>query len=115
MADVDSVKRSVGLDPPAWRFRPTVPTSYITYNSLQFELNEEKNRANQKKHDGIDFELAARVFADPDPIIRKDRVVEGKERWHAIGAVWKTVLLVVPIYVEESSDGEEIIRIIPAR
>jgi uncharacterized protein len=85
--------------------------SHNTYYSLQFEWNEE----NQKKRGGIDFELAARVFADPDLIIRKDRVVDGEERWHAIGAVWKTVLLVVHVYVEESSDGEEIIRIISAR
>jgi uncharacterized DUF497 family protein len=40
---------------------------------------------------------------------------DGEGRWHAIGAVWKTVLLVVHVYVEENPDGEEIIRIISAR
>jgi uncharacterized protein len=86
-------------------------TLYIT----ECEWDAEKNRSNQKKHAGIDFETATRVFADPALMLRKDRAVEGEQRWHAIGGVRKAVLLVVHVYWEENSNGEEIIRIISAR
>jgi uncharacterized DUF497 family protein len=100
------------------------------YNSMRFEWDAAKNRSNQKKHRGLDFEIASRVFADPNLVLRKDRVVDGEQRWHAIGAVRKSVLLVVHVYLqeddkeEESPNGdnnnndeseEEIIRIISAR
>ena len=76
---------------------------------------ERKNRINQAKHDGLDFRTAARVFNDPKIILAKDRVVEGEQRWHAIGAVASALLLVIHTYDEDSEDGEEIIRIISAR
>lgn len=63
------------------------------YNSVQFEWD----------------------VADPNLVLLKDRVVDGEQRWHAIGAVWKAVLLVVHVYREEEANCEEIIRIIPAR
>jgi uncharacterized DUF497 family protein len=85
------------------------------YNSMHFEWGAEKNRSNRTKHAGIDFEIASRVFADPNLVLRKDRVVEGEQRWHAIGAVRKAVLLVVHVYIEENPNGEEVIRIISAR
>src|SRR5712671_4097885 len=71
--------------------------------------------SNQKKHAGIDFEIASRVFADPRLMLRKDRVVDGEQRWRGIGAVRKAVLLVVHVYREENPNGEEVIRIISAR
>ncbi len=79
-----------------------------------FEWDERKNRINQSKHDGLDFETAARVFNDAKIILAKDRIVEGEERWHAIGEVSGALLLVVHTYQEEDN-GEEIIRIISAR
>jgi uncharacterized DUF497 family protein len=85
------------------------------YNDVRFEGDAEKNRSNQKKHAGIDFDIASRVFGDPSLILRKDRVTDGEHRWHGIGAVRKAVLLVVHVYREENSNGEEIIRIISAR
>jgi uncharacterized DUF497 family protein len=88
---------------------------YVTYNSMHFEWDAEKNRSNRTKHAGIDFEIASRVFADPNLVLRKDRLVEGEQRWHAIGAVRTTVLLVVHVYIEENPNGEEVIRIISAR
>ena len=88
---------------------------YVVYNEMLFEWDAEKNRTNQKKHSGLDFETASRVFADPDLVLRKDRTVDGEQRWHAIGAVRKAVLLVVHVYIEESPDGEETVRIISAR
>jgi uncharacterized DUF497 family protein len=85
------------------------------YNSVRFEWDAKKNRSNQKKHSGIDFETASRVFADPGLMLRKDRVIDGEQRWHGIGTVRKAVLLVAHVYREENPNGEEVIRIISAR
>jgi len=88
---------------------------YVMYNRMRFEWHAVKNRANQARHAGIDFETASRVFADPYLILRKDRIIDGEQRWHGIGAVRNAVLLVVHVYVEENLHGEETIRIISAR
>ena len=82
---------------------------------MRFEWDAEKDAGNQRKHRGIAFSSAAQVFDDPSVRFRKDRVVDGEQRWHAIGAVEKAVLLVVHVYREEDENGEEIIRIISAR
>ena len=82
---------------------------------MRFEWDTEKNRINQTKHNGLDFETAARVFHDPNVVLIEDRIVEGEQRWHAIGAVSAALLLVVHVYREEDRNGEEIIRIISAR
>ena len=50
------------------------------YNSMRFEWDAGKSRSNQKKHAGIDFETASRVFADPSLMLRKDRVIDGEQR-----------------------------------
>jgi uncharacterized protein len=70
---------------------------------------------NQAKHSGLDFETAARVFDDPNVILMYDRLTDGEQRWHAIGAVSAALLLVVHVYREDDTNGEEIIRIISAR
>jgi uncharacterized DUF497 family protein len=82
---------------------------------VRFEWDSRKNRTNQNKHDGLDFEIAARAFSDPNMVLMKDRLVEGEQRWHAIGAVSAAILLVVHAYWEDDTNGEEIIRIISAR
>ena len=61
------------------------------------------------------LKLQARVFDDPAPILIDDRIIGREQRWHAIGAVSAALLLVVHIYSEGDNNGEEIIRIIPAR
>jgi uncharacterized protein len=53
---------------------------------MRFEWDDEKDRINQRKHDGLVFETAALVFNDPFAAFRKDRFVEGEQRWHAIGS-----------------------------
>jgi uncharacterized DUF497 family protein len=79
---------------------------------MQFEWDDDKNRFNLRKHDGLASETAALVFNNLFAIFRKDHIVDGERRWHASGAV----LLVVHVYrVEDSNDEEESIRIIPAR
>ena len=35
------------------------------YHAMRFEWDTDKNRTNQQKHFGVDFETASRVFADP--------------------------------------------------
>jgi uncharacterized DUF497 family protein len=82
---------------------------------MRFEWDAGKNRINQTKHSGLDFKTAARVFNDPKIILVEDRVVEGEQRWHAIGVVSEALLLVVHTYHEDKENGEEIIRIISAR
>jgi uncharacterized protein len=85
---------------------------------VRLEWDGDKDRSNRKKHAGIDFETASRVFADPRLMLRKDRVVDGEQRWHGIGTVpgaVRSVLFVVHVYCEENQNGEEIVRIISAR
>lgn len=87
---------------------------------MRYEWDDAKNRRNQRKHDGISFELAALAFDDSDCIVIRDRAdASDEQRWHAIGTARissdaAAVLLVVHAY-REDSDGEEIIRIISAR
>jgi uncharacterized DUF497 family protein len=82
---------------------------------VRIEWNEEKNAANQARHNGLDFETASRVFNDPLCVFRKDRVDEvGEQRWHAIGSAGTAQLLLV-VHVYRSDHDEEIIRIISAR
>jgi len=82
---------------------------------MRFEWDAEKSRSNQTKHNGLDFETAARVFDDPNVVLIQDRNVEGEQRWHAIGAVSAALLLVVHVYRKDNVHDEEIIRIISAR
>ena len=87
---------------------------------MRYEWEQAKNRRNQRKHEGISFELAALVFEDERCLIGADRTDQtGERRWHAIGAARiepevAVVLLVVHKY-REDDHGEEIIRIISAR
>ena len=56
------------------------------------------------------------MFDDPHIIFRKDRIVAGEQRWHAIGRAAAALLLVVHVYrLENEHDKEESIRIISAR
>ena len=82
---------------------------------MRFEWDSSKDQINQAKHKGLDFATAACVFDDPSVLLRHDRIVEGEQRWHAIGVVFEALLLVVHTYREDDNNGEEIIRIISAR
>ena len=88
---------------------------------MRYEWDEAKNLRNQRKHDGISFELAALVFEDERCLICADRIDSKTEeqRWHAIGAAQiergaPAVLLVVHVYREDYL-GKEIIRIVSDR
>ncbi len=81
------------------------------YNiNMVFEWDEDKNESNKKKHDGIGFEFAVRVFLDEKRIEKydSDHSTDAEDRWDVIGKV-EDVLFVV--YTER---GERT-RIISAR
>ncbi len=82
---------------------------------MRFEWDSSKDRIDRTKHKGLDFATAARVFDDPNVLLRQDWIAGGEQRWHAIGAVSAALLLVVHTSREDDNNGEEIIRIISAR
>ena len=84
---------------------------------MRIEWDPAKSERNKTKH-GIAFERAQQVFDDPCCVTFPERVVDGEERWHAIGLIADIVIIVVVhTYGEEESGGtaEEAIRIISAR
>jgi uncharacterized DUF497 family protein len=86
--------------------------------TVRFEWDEAKNLSNQRKHDGVSFEEALRVFQDPLHVSVQDRIEGGEQRWRTVGAVQDFVILVVAHTVtEEDADGGsvEVIRIISVR
>jgi uncharacterized protein (DUF4415 family)/uncharacterized DUF497 family protein len=63
-------------------------------SNAQFEWDQAKNLANQRKH-GVSFEEAAQVFRDPLYLSWKDRIQYGEDRWQACGMVEGLALLIV--------------------
>jgi uncharacterized DUF497 family protein len=85
---------------------------------VRFEWDEAKNLSNQRKHDGVSFEEAWKVFQDPLHVSTQDRVEGGEQRWQTVGSVQGLAILVVAHTIaEEDAEGGtvEIIRIISAR
>ncbi|HKU95335.1 MAG TPA: BrnT family toxin [Vineibacter sp.] len=80
---------------------------------IYFEWDREKARSNAIKH-GVTFELAQRVWDDPLYVVVPDRVVDGEQRWHAIGVVGSIVTLLV-VHTYPDPDDEDRVRIIGAR
>ena len=85
------------------------------YESFEFDLDqasfewyEEKERINFIKH-GIHFKTAARVFLDPNKLIREDIEHPEELRYDILGKVGK-VLFVVCAFREQNS-----VRLISAR
>lgn len=78
---------------------------------MEFEWDEEKNKKNIKNH-GIDFETAARVFADPYRIEKYDKNHSDEEdRYITIGEINGTAYVIMVVYTERG----ETIRMISAR
>jgi|SRR5580692_242860 uncharacterized DUF497 family protein len=69
---------------------------------------EEKRLLNLRKH-GLDFALAEKVVSDPLAITVFDRVQDGEERWHTIGAICSgtsfKVVVVVHTYPEHGDEA----------
>ncbi len=79
---------------------------------MQFTWDPAKELENWRKH-RVRFTLAAKVFYDPLVQLREDRVVDGEQRWHALGIVEGDLLLLVVHTVH--GEWEDIVRIISAR
>ncbi len=58
-----------------------------------YEWDEEKERINFAKH-GIRFRTAARVFLDPDRLIREDAEHPGERRYDVLGRVGRVLFVV---------------------
>ena len=78
-----------------------------------FEWDPAKERANVRKH-GLDFDLAQRVFDDPNAVSDRDRFEGGEYRWQTVGLINGVIFLLVAYTTREES-GLEIVRIISAR
>jgi uncharacterized DUF497 family protein len=75
------------------------------------EWDDDKNEKNKRDHDGLGFEDAQYVFADPERLERLDRSEENtssEERWQTLGMVGKVLFVV---YTERGENK----RIISAR
>ena len=75
---------------------------------MRFQWDEVKSDRNLAKH------RISLVFEAPHVLVREDRVVDGEERWQALGLIGGAVIvLVAHTYHEE--DGEEVVRLISAQ
>ena len=83
---------------------------YFDFDSSKssFEWDEEKDRINFEKH-GIRFKTAAKVFLDPNILIREDKEHPEERRYDILDRIGK-ILFVVCAFKEQN-----IIRIISAR
>jgi uncharacterized DUF497 family protein len=80
----------------------------------RFEWEDEKDLLNQRKH-GFAFETAALVFDSPAFLLLRDRIINGEERRHAIGAIPGSIIVLTVVHTYREEDFSEIIRIISAR
>ena len=80
----------------------------IDLNNASFEWDEEKDRVNFMKH-GIHFKTAAKVFLDPNKLIREDEEHVQELRFDILEKVGK-ILFVVCAFREQNT-----IRLISAR
>jgi uncharacterized protein len=81
--------------------------------AMKFEWDAAKARSNLSKH-AVSFALAEEIWDDPLHVILPDRVMDGEQRWHAIGVVGSVTLLVA-VHVYPQANDENRIRIIGAR
>jgi uncharacterized DUF497 family protein len=81
---------------------------------VRFEWDEAENEINRTKH-GISFRTAARVFSDPNSFQYPWRIVDGEERWQAIGCVEGSLFLLTVMHTGTESDSGHVVRIISAR
>lgn len=76
---------------------------------MEWHWDERKARSNVAKH-GIPFELAVKVFNDPFHLTQPDTHSDN-DRWHTMGRINVSTLLVVHTFFDDDSGG----RIISAR
>jgi uncharacterized DUF497 family protein len=75
---------------------------------MEITWREKKRLLNLRKH-GLDFALAQQVVSDPLAVTVFDRVEDGEERWHTIGAIlsgtFVKVVVVVHTYPEPGDEN----------
>ena len=76
--------------------------------NASFEWDEIKEELNFKKH-GIHFKTAAKIFLDPNKLIREDTEHLGESRYNILGKVGK-ILFIVCVFKEGN-----VVRLISAR
>ena len=81
-----------------------------------FDWDENKERANIKNHDSINFEEASEVFSDENAFeeLDKEHSTAAETRYICIGNSSKR-LLRVSITIRLDENGNEIVRIFSAR
>jgi uncharacterized DUF497 family protein len=83
----------------------------LIMRGIAIEWDDDKNETNKREHEGLGFELAQLVFADPNRLERLDRSkhnTSGEERWQTLGMAGKVFFVV---YTERGESK----RIISAR
>jgi uncharacterized DUF497 family protein len=80
---------------------------------MEFVFDPAKEVINTHKH-GLDFSLVPLVFADPLHVVVPDRHVDGEDRWHALGVVGGTLLLLV-VHSYPDPDDDQRVRVIGLR
>ena len=84
----------------------------ISMEMLHFELDENKNTINKKKH-GLSFETAKEVFYDDDAVLFDDPDHSiGEERFLIIGMLKSSKICIVSHCYR---DDDNVIRLISAR
>jgi len=69
----------------------------LTMRGTDVEWDDDKNETNKREHEGLGFELARLVFADPNRLERLDRSennTSGEERWQTLGMAGKVLFAV---------------------
>jgi uncharacterized DUF497 family protein len=81
---------------------------------MWFEFDPAKEQANIRKH-GLDFSVAAAVFADPLGLSVYDQNQDGEDRYRRFGAIGANFRLIVVVHAFPDPDDEERVRIISIR
>ena len=77
---------------------------------MQGILLDLQERVNRLLNRGISIS-AARVFDHPGRVLFIERVIDGEQRWHLIGFVPLTVLLLVVVHTYPQPADENLVRI----
>ena len=68
---------------------------------MKFTWHEPKRQANRKKHSGLDFADAERVFNGPTATDEDTRVNYGEQRWNTIGLLELKVVVIIHTETED--------------
>ena len=81
---------------------------------MRFEWDDAKAETNRLKH-GVSFETAALVFEDPNRLEFVERFEGDEERWHAIGSIRGSFLLLTVVHTYGDDEGVPVVRVVSAR